>query len=160
MEIVDVLRRLYPEYGADGRFRTAADFTRAVGSAGEALLYAELYCPPLVEVDDMVFLRWTVGTERDVADVRSYEEEGWGRRDVERLYNHLGLCWQFGNARPYIADEEERLLGEILAEAWRAWLGRRYPARRFAVEMIGPEGDAERIVPHEDCLTLTFSQDR
>ncbi len=108
----------------------------------------------------MVFLRqgWT---EEDIADLRRYrDEEGWDRRQVERLYNHTGVWLVFAPTQPRITDEEEEQLVGILAEAWRAWLVWRYPARRFTVEVIGPEGDAENVVPFEDCLTLTFSEDR
>lgn len=72
---------------------------------------------------------------------------------MERSFNLVFIRRIFGPDRRDATDEEERLLAETVAEAWRAWLHWRYQGRRFVVEVLGAEETG-------DVIGVTFYEDR
>ena len=159
-ELAGFLRRHFSEsvYDPEGADEIH-EYLVWAGSAAGVLLYAGLYCPPLVEIDGMV-IQWLDRATPDddyPRDVREYLDElGGDRAEVERSFNLVfvrRLLVPPDPSRPEMPREEERLLVETVAEAWRAWIHWRYRGRRFAVEVLEPEETG-------DVMGVTFYEQR
>src|SRR5882724_19889 len=133
--IFSVLRKRY-------RFREgqvphdARDMVHEVGKAPEALLYSLLFVPELSVVADSVLL--TYGDS--AVEERFLKAKREGAMPVERLeasFNMVEVPFLFIDRN--FDDDEERLLAERIAEAWRRALAAFCPDRRFVVNIVPPE---------------------
>ena len=134
-----ILRRHFSEVDPHGSF-DEGDFLHARGSARNALLYASLYCPHLVEIDGSVLLGQSLADEGDIERFRECVERNRGDREsAEGSFNLVEVAYLFGPGGRDTSDEEDRFLAENVALAWRGWLRVNYPGRNFVVEVIDPE---------------------
>lgn len=138
MQLIDVLKAHY-FVGPEGEF-DHEEVLAGEGTAAGALLYSTAFCPPPEEVDGLVFIKLqeAYGEGEKACQIRRHLREVSGdTREVQRSFNLVEPLRLFSVDQPEVTDEEERLLAETLAEAWRAWLHWRYPGRRFVVELVG-----------------------
>lgn len=159
MQLLDVLRRhfdefiYYPEMADD-----IEDLIAAAGNAAGALLYASLFCIPLIEIDGMVFqlIQKRLRVDEYPESVREYRERVRGNlKEVEQSFNLIFVQGLFDPDRRDMTDEEELMLAQTLAEAWRAWIHWRYPRRRFTVEILSAEETGDAMG-----MGITFYEDR
>lgn len=117
---------------------TIEELMHFAGDARSALLYSSFFCPPLVEIDGMVFHRLTmqnVPLEEFVEMIREgLEGPGQTRKKLEREFNSVQVQGAFYPNGANLTLEEELLLADVLAESWRAWIHWRYPGRRFVIK--------------------------
>ncbi|MCI0530192.1 MAG: hypothetical protein L0Y56_22340 [Nitrospira sp.] len=137
-QLINRLRTKYTELNTTGF--NVFDFLHAEGSGLEALMYARLFWPEFIEIDDMVFLKETVENEDDrkrVGEAFEYYEKD--RCKTEQSFNLVEIHSLFGRRSGETTDAEDRQLAELLAEMWRYRLQLLYPYRRFLVEVLEPE---------------------
>ncbi len=156
MDLLDVLQRHYSEHVYPPESRDdLEEYVAAVGNAAGALLYSVMYCPPLMEIDGMVLqaIQTTMEPEEYPEAVRrALEDLGGDHRQVESSFNLVYVKRMFNPDRRDTTDDEEMLLAEVLAEAWRAWLHWKYPGRSFVVEVLNKEetGDVHAVTFYEE----------
>ena len=112
------------------------------GKAGEALLYSLLFVPELSIVADSVLL--TNGSTE--IEGRFLEAKGRTPMPLDRLevsFNRVEIPFLF--AAEDFADNEEQLLAERIAEAWRRALAAFCPDRRMVVDIVRAEDNAGNI---------------
>jgi hypothetical protein len=121
----------------------AADMVYEAGKVHEALLYSLLFAPEFSIVDDSVVLTYAdYDTER-----RFLEAKKAGSMPLEKLeasFNHVEVEFLFAN-RDFDSNEE-RLLAERIATAWRGALSVFCPDRRMVVHIPPPEDYGGNIV--------------
>ncbi len=138
MQLIDVLKKHYFA-GPEEDFEVEEALATSATAVG-ALLYSPVFCPPTEEIDGLVFIKLqeVCAPGEKPRQIRRYREEtGGDLREVQRSFNLVEPLRLFDIDQPELTDEEERLLAETLAEAWRAWLHWRHPGRRFEVELLG-----------------------
>lgn len=116
------------------------DMLHETGKAPEALLYSLLFVPTLFIVDDSVLLMHGV----DEAERHFLEAKRASGMPLERLeasINRVEVPFLFIDRD--LDDDEERLLAEQIAEAWRGALAVFSPERRFMVKVIPPEENGD-----------------
>ena len=114
------------------------------GSVAEALAYAELLWPALVEVEGMVFLREAVEVQPRLQDVPATLRTFSSRTDMERAFNYIEVPIFFATGVD-ASDEQLKQLAETLRETWQAKLERAFPGRSFVVEILEGEADDPTI---------------
>ena len=103
------------------------------GRFPDALLYALLFMPTLSLVEDSVLL--SDGNDDKAAAFRE------ARKSSKMPLGELEACFNMRDI-PYLfldqnyTDEEESLLAEAIAEAWRRALAFSFPSRRFVVNIV------------------------
>jgi hypothetical protein len=112
------------------------DMVYEAGKASEALLYSLLFVPDLSIVADSVLLTYpdSAVAERFLK-ARSKTELSLER--LEASFNSVDVGYLF--ARGNFDENEERLLAERIAEAWRGALAVFCPDRRMVVRIVPPE---------------------
>jgi hypothetical protein len=141
--IGSLLRAAYPEVGSDD----PVAFYSEVGDVIEALKYARLYAPKVVEFYGAVFLLLLSKEEVDIpkalvtplADGHpDWPEMSWA--EAVNSYNIFEIPHLFrsSGARTGRSDNDNAwcALGKILADSWRALLAERNPDRRFLVRLV------------------------
>ena len=122
------------------------DFIHAFGSGREALLYARLFWPQFVEYKDMVFLSSTAGDPEDKRRIdealRSY---GGDRVKTEESFNVVEIPILFGRRIAETNEEEDRLLAELIMEAWHGRLRFLHPNRDFQTRILEPDDTGGEI---------------
>jgi hypothetical protein len=131
--LLDCLYRHHPlEEGANFDIM---DFMHAYGKLTQALLYARLFVPEFGVVNGRVILD-------DGYKVQCYSkavlESKTGDVDPDS-FNFIEIGFVFGNSSDW-DDDEDYILAELVAEAWRARLAMLFPDRKFIVEVI-PENE-------------------
>jgi hypothetical protein len=124
------------------------DYMYYFGSEPNALLYVPLFLQKFVEVDGSVLLDTGIfpADDKDVADsFRKAKANGGNLEEIERSFNWMELLYSFND--PSGGEEEDILLGECVAEAWRARLHYLYHPRKFEVTVETPEqtGDVVHV---------------
>jgi hypothetical protein len=120
----------------------AADMLFEVGKAHEALLYSLLFVPGLSIVEDSVLLT----NEAQGIEERFLQAKRAGRMPLARLeasFNRVEIPFMFIDRN--FGNDEEYLLADRIAEAWRGSLAHRHPDRRFVVTIIPREDNAGNI---------------
>jgi hypothetical protein len=121
----------------------AGDMVYEAGKDHEALLYSLLFVPEFSIVDDSVLLNYAdIDTER-----RFLEAKKAGRMSLESLevsFNHVEVEFLF--AKGSLDSNEERLLAERIAAAWRGALAVFCPDRHMVVRIPPPEDYAGNTV--------------
>jgi hypothetical protein len=117
----------------------AFDLIHKFTSPMMALLFAELFWPEFVEIDNMVFLATTFEDTSDLKRLNNAVKHYQGDlRKVEESFNTVEVPSLFGARMGDTTNSEDLLLAEILAAMWRARLSEKFPDRKFVVEVIGP----------------------
>ena len=110
------------------------------GKAPEALLYSLLFVPTLFIVDDSVLLMHGVDdAERHFLEAK--RASGMPLERLEASINRVEVPFLFIDRD--LDDDEERLLAEQIAEAWRGALAVFCPERSFMVKVIPPEENGD-----------------
>ena len=120
----------------------AEDMLFEVGKVSEALLYSLLFVPSFSIVEDSVLL--TNGAQ-DVGQ-RFLEAKRAGRMSLDRLeasFNRIEIPFMFSDRN--FGNNEEYLLADRIADAWRGSLAQWHPDRRFVVTIVPPEDNAGNI---------------
>lgn len=147
--ILALLHERYAGQGYDLTNWDRGDFVHAFGTPAAAILHSALFMPAFVEIGSHVFLNG-IGSdlrldpslaENLVAAKRESEEQ---LRSTLSSYNWVEVTYLFGGSRPE-TDEEERLLADLMAEAWRARLALLFPERRFVVRVMEPEETGDSL---------------
>jgi hypothetical protein len=116
------------------------DMLHETGKAPEALLYSLLFVPTLFIVDDSVLLLHGVDdAERHFLEAK--KASGMPLERLEASINRVEVPFLFIDRD--LDDDEERLLAEQIAEAWRGALAVFSPERRFMVKVIPPEENGD-----------------
>src|SRR4051812_2182103 len=92
------------------------DFLHEVGDVVSALLYAELFVPSFVEVDDSVLLESINDQERQNNFREAKKNGGRPLADLESSFNFIEVPYLFSNREG--SEGEDRLLAERIADAW------------------------------------------
>lgn len=149
-EILEVLRAHFPSDGDSG----FVDLFINAGSIAGGLLYAAVLCPPLQEVEGLIFHDLDVfnGGNRDTETraatqkvVRDWLDRFAGDTEsVQFMMNHLHPWRMLGFDVQGLIDDEEELFARAVAESWKVWLPAQYPDREFVVVVTGL-GDADDV---------------
>ena len=114
----------------------AGDMVYEAGKAREALLYSLLFVPGLSIVDDSVLLTYgDSDTERRFVEAKKAPR--MSLESLEASFNHVEVEFLF--ARGDFEGNEEHLLAERIAAAWRGALAVFCPDRRMVVRIPPPE---------------------
>lgn len=149
--ILDALRRNFGQSGYENF--AAHDFLHAEGSARKAILYSTLFFPEFVEVDGIVLLKMNVADQVNLERFRLMKSvEGKSQRELEQSFNFLEIAYCFGAGRNELAEADEELLADLVAESWKCRLKCDYSHRRFKVYVRGP-GEIS------DVFTVNFEED-
>ena len=128
------------------------DVIHATGSPLDALLYAHVFWPTFVTLEDMVLLPFDIEDEADKQRVRDRFASCLDRVQVEEEFNCIEVASLFGRRRNETSAEEDEMLAQYLAETWAAKLKIDFPSKVFHVRLMGAVGDTE--------ICVTFSQQR
>ena len=132
--LVKSLRAKFPMYPPHPGY-SALQIMHTYGSARNALLYAALFVPELIEIDGSVFLN--TGEPDFAADMkRGVAKWNKPREELEELVSMAEVHYLFTDRR--VDAEETDLLTEFIAQAWRGQLALQFPGRKFRV-WIDPE---------------------
>jgi hypothetical protein len=139
-------------------------FISETGDAAEALKYARLYWPGLVEIHGAVFLAlWghdaadiVERLHRPVAD-RHPDWDALPWSEAVDSYNRFEVAHLFRQQRGPVDTWEEfdEALADFLVQTWSARLRTAYPDRRFTVRTVEPDGGMDfRIEVVQDSPAL------
>lgn len=135
--ILEHLRNKYP--GENRAKFNFLDFIHAAGSPSDALLYARLFSPQFIEIDEMIFLKDVIEDEADIQRVRNAIEKYAGdKKIVEHSFNFVEIPSLFGGNSGDTSDEEDYWLATQLAEMWALKLKILYPEKTFEVNILLP----------------------
>lgn len=134
--ILQVVRDEFPTIDPLGGFGLH-DYLHACGRGSHALLCVALFCPPLVEVDGSVLLRWSVESESGKSRFLEYRIEK-GHAAAEQSFNFVEIPYVFGSNSD-ISEDSFHVLAEAVAASWRAWISSKFPGRHFDVDVLEPE---------------------
>jgi hypothetical protein len=118
------------------------DMVHEVGKAPQALLYSLLFVPDLSIVADSVLLTYL----DDAVSERFLEAKSNSKFSLERLeasFNNVEVGFLFADRN--FDENEERLLAERIAEAWRGALAVFCPDRTIVVRVVPAEENAGDI---------------
>jgi hypothetical protein len=119
------------------------DMVFQAGNAPDALLYSLLFVPELSVVDGSVLL--TNGdTDIEERFLSAKRETQTPLDRLEASFNFREIPFLFAHGK-FENDDEEQLLAEKLAEAWRRALAAFAPSRQFAVCIVPAEENAGNI---------------
>ena len=122
---------------SEGRVPHATgDMVYEAGKAPEALLYSLLFVPDLSVVADSVLLTYP----DDTASERFLEAKSNSQLSLERLeasFNKVDVGYLFAHGN--VDENEQCLLAERIAEAWRGALAVFRPDRRVVVRVVPAE---------------------
>lgn len=111
------------------------------GQASLALLYSSLFVPDVEEVEGSVLLSWNLSDkqrERFIGAKRSSQDYQF--QELEASYNSVEVSYIFGTAEGRdLQEEDDVVLAEIIAKAWRGFFKITYPDRYFEVEVLDPD---------------------
>jgi hypothetical protein len=110
------------------------DFLHEFGDAISALLYAVVFVPEFVEIDGSVLLDGFSAHDRFL-EAKSRNESSLAT--LESSFNFIKVSYLFSNRDS--TDDEDRLLAEKIADAWRYRLKGLYPKQTFVVSVINPQ---------------------
>ena len=136
-----ILTALRKRFRSDGHVpHDEMDMLHETGKAPEALLYSLLFVPTLFIVDNSVLLMHGVDdAERHFLEAK--KASGMPLERLEASINRVEVPFLFFDRD--LDDDEERLLAEQIAEAWRGALAVFCPERRFMVKVIPPEENGD-----------------
>jgi hypothetical protein len=125
------------------------DFLHAASSTADALVNSVLFAPSFVEIEGLVFLA-DLGPGLARGDAGIAEAIRAARAESPAaLARFLGSCnWL---EVPYLfasrdsSDEEDAVLAQVIADAWRVRLRGLYPERGFEVRVI-PASETGSVV--------------
>jgi hypothetical protein len=117
----------------------ARDMLHQQGQVPEALLYSLLFVPQLAIVADSVLA--TFG-DKDLEErfLKARAENDWPLDKLEASFNLIEVPYLFSDRSG--SDEEDRLLAEQIAQAWRGALAVFSPDRHFVVNVLSPDMNA------------------
>jgi len=157
MDETDGSTRYYQELlAACGRY--AAEFEQEYDDLDEfiasgammskALLYAGVFCPPLIEIEGMIFqwLDWQGPRDTAKTLVNEMLTKERSRQEVQRSLNLIVLSSLLVSDEHGVLAKDERLFVNIVAQAWRGWLHVHYPTRRFVVTVL-PQEETQDVGP-------------
>ena len=125
------------------------DFIYSEGSPLEAITYSMLFWPDFVEIDGMVFLKWTFENQADFNRLQqALLKYGGDRQKTEESFNFFDVSSLFGRRIGDTTDEEDSWLLERLAQMWHFRLHQLFPERTFSVQVLSAEqsGDEAGLV--------------
>jgi hypothetical protein len=137
---LESIRRHYASKGGlDGLERfNLFDFMHLFGSIPCALHYVRLFVPEFKVVAGHVL--WDDGHVPEIY-AKAVAESETGTVDPDS-FNWVEVYYLFSPPAGYPDDdgfEEDKVLAELIAEAWRGRLLYLFPNRKFVVEIIPPE---------------------
>ena len=133
MSATDILSRHFS--GAD-EWETD-DYIHSHGRASEALLYSSLYCPEVVEISGSVILNYVANHEEAKERFKHAKNSSDTQlEELEASFNLTEVPYLFRRSEYDLSEEEDYVFTRVIAEAWRAWLGYKFPGRRFVVEIL------------------------
>jgi hypothetical protein len=122
------------------------DFVSAFGSPVEAMMYAGLFWPDIVEVDEMTFRADVIEDDSDMQRVRDALDRTGNRDWVEKSFNSLEIpSGVFGRGATESSSDMNKELAVLLGEIWRARLGAAFPDRRYHVEVMTNGADEPTV---------------
>jgi len=105
-----------------------------------ALLFAELFWPNFIEVENMVFLRSEFEDKDDLDRLhQAIEKYDSDKRKVEESFNTIEVPSLFGARMDDTTDEEDLILAKTIASMWKSRLTGMFPTRKFTVKVLGPD---------------------
>ncbi|MEP0707177.1 MAG: hypothetical protein ABJL17_00990 [Parvibaculum sp.] len=115
----------------------AFDYIHEFGRAVMALLHSPLFLPDFAEVEGRV-----VVTSR-FPRVDGHQPPDAGNPDLlgDGAWTEVGYLFADRSS----SDEEDRMLAELMAEAWRGRLAYLFPGRKFVVRVLEPEETGDSI---------------
>lgn len=118
------------------------DMIFAAGNASDALLYSLLFVPELSLVDDSVLLTNGSSEVREAFSAAKRKSQMPLER-LEASFNMREIPFLFANGQ--FEENDENLLADKVAEAWRRALKSFCPDRRFAVNVVPAEENAGNV---------------
>lgn len=138
-ELVDRLRARESQRNTSGF--SVLDFLGPLGSTLDALLYARLFWPSLVEYRGLVLRSEVIQDDEDRGRVDQALAHYSGKHaDCERDLNALEVpSGVFGGRMAESTDSEDRSLADLLVRLWTHRLSDEYPDETFRVQLLEPE---------------------
>ena len=125
------------------------DWLHSIGKASEALLYSILFMPELLVIGNSVLLSWTVPNEDAKKRFLDALSEGIkSREELEASFNFIEVGYLFDAPGRDTTDEEDKLLANLVCDAWDGWLKTSYPDRTFKVEVLSEEEIGSTVGVH------------
>lgn len=117
----------------NGRGIDPEDWICLSGSYDLAVGYSFIFWPEFVTIDEYVLRQGS--TE---ANLRAWEEKGYGRSGIEAVINHIHIADIHGQS---VASEIQlRRLGRVLQSIYRLKLAADFPDRSFEVHFNDEDG--------------------
>lgn len=107
------------------------------------MLYAHLFWPVFVTVDNMTFLPFVVEDDDDRKRIKARYAAISDARRVEEEFNSTEVAELFGRRRSETTAQEDSMLAEYLAELWATKLRLDFPQKTFCVRVVDPSNDFE-----------------
>ncbi len=135
--ILDILHKHLPvaEWTADWKAPPDIDdVVHMFGNVAGALLYARLFVPEFRVVEGIVILDDGVRPEEFLEAIPESKKD---LRELSDGFNWIEPTYIFANRD---SDwDEDQVLAELIAEAWRGRLLKLFPDRKFIVEVLSSE---------------------
>ena len=144
-----VLTVLMHFFKFEGRAPISADLIYKNGKASDAILYALLYFPELVQIQDSILLSWSVSDtqnrERFLAQISSNKID---LPKLEASFNFVEIGYLFETTGRDTNDEQDLVLAELIQLSWSRHLAGEFPNRSFIVEVLDPEVTGSTVGVH------------
>src|SRR6266700_2692102 len=121
------------------------NFMYEFGDVVSALLYSALFVPDFLEVDNSVLINFGRADQAHKF-VEAKKKSKMTLSALESSFNFVEVPYLFSNRDS--TDDEDKLLSETIAEAWRGRLKTLYPTRTFVVSPIGPNSTGSIVGVH------------
>lgn len=137
-EIARILDSAYPSVGS----ADPASYISEVGNSVQALVYAGLYWPKLLEIEGAVFIAiWGDWEEYVSRRISTPAPEGWRPMSWPEMVDsfnvfEVGHIFRQGSISWKISAEADHELAQLLVRIWGARLAVAYPQRTFSVRFM------------------------
>src|SRR5258705_8048455 len=137
--LLTFLRQQYENKGIEIGDWNRAYLVYGFGNATSALLHSVLFAPEFVEIAGCIFLRDFGNYKRDELAAKVAEARKKSVAELQRLvwsYTWLEVGYVINDR---MSGDEQELLANLIADAWRLRLKGKYPDRRFVVSVMSEE---------------------
>lgn len=125
------------------------DCLHSAGKSSDAFLYAALYMPELVLIEDSVLLIWGLPDEKSRTGFKAaLSERRISQKELEASFNFVEIGYLFDSPGRVSSDEEDELLAKLVRDSWAGWLKLNYPERCFVVEVLAAETTGSTVGVH------------
>jgi hypothetical protein len=140
-DLINKLRKSYSAEDIETNDFNVEDMIFAFGSPLDAFLYLRLFWPEFVEINNMIFLKGMIESEKDNHRLATVFEQNEGNiQQTEQEFNLIEVPSDlFGQPDEEITEDEYHWLAKRLAEIWTYRLQSLFPQRQFVVKVLNSQ---------------------